>query len=226
MSLSAPSPTNETYFCSLSCDRYTSLKLEVTSVNNQCRFVTYCKLGLRSSGSHQYGLRFAYIYMNSARTASSEPRARSPLIPLDKLSWILDAAFAIPGTRWRIGVDALLGLIPGVGDTVGAALSTYIIYTGARLGASKRTLLKMVGNVILESIIGLVPIVGDIFDIAWRANMRNVELLRTESRLTVRSERSSQQVAFLLAAGAGIFLVLLLVISLFLVLWLYRLIIG
>ena len=163
--------------------------------------------------------------MNSAQTTLSESRARSPLSPLDKLSWILDAAFAIPGTRWRIGVDALLGLIPGVGDTVGAALSTYIIYAAACLGAPKRTLLKMVGNVMVETVIGVIPIVGDIFDIAWRANMRNVELLRAESRLTFHSERSSQQVALLFAVGAGIFLTLLLVISLFLMLWLYRVII-
>lgn len=165
------------------------------------------------------------LYMNSAQTTSSESCARAPLSPLDKLSWILDAAFAIPGTRWRIGVDALLGLIPGVGDTVGAALSTYIIYAAACLGAPKRTLLKMVGNVMVETVIGVIPIVGDIFDIAWRANMRNVELLRAESRLAFHSERSSQQVALLFAVGAGIFLTLLLVISLFLMLWLYRVII-
>jgi hypothetical protein len=97
---------------------------------------------------------------------------------LDKLSRLLDNAFAIPGTRFRIGIDGILGLIPGIGDATGAALSIYLIFQAARLGLPVSTLLRMVGNVALETVVGAVPIVGDIFDIVWKANIRNMALLR------------------------------------------------
>lgn len=97
---------------------------------------------------------------------------------LDKLSRFLDSAFAIPGTRFRIGLDGIVGFIPGIGDAIGAALSIYLIYEAARLGLPVRALLRMAGNVALETVVGTVPIVGDIFDIVWKANIRNMALLR------------------------------------------------
>jgi len=112
---------------------------------------------------------------------------------LDALSRLLDTAFSIPGTRYRIGLDALLGLIPGIGDSLGAMLSAYIIVEAARLGAPKRLLARMIGNVMVEVIVGVVPIVGDLFDIAWKANIRNVALLRTYRDALGREERSSRQ---------------------------------
>ena len=112
---------------------------------------------------------------------------------LDALSRLLDSAFSIPGTRFRIGLDGLLGLIPGIGDSLGAALSAYIIVEAARLGAPRRLLLRMIGNVAVEGIVGAVPIVGDVFDIVWKANVRNVALLRTHRNALGRQERSSRQ---------------------------------
>ncbi len=96
---------------------------------------------------------------------------------LGRLAWLLDEAFTIPGTNQRVGFDALIGLIPGVGDTVGALLSTYIIVEGARRGASPWMVVRMLGNVAVETVIGVVPIVGDLFDVVWKSNTRNLQLL-------------------------------------------------
>jgi hypothetical protein len=119
-------------------------------------------------------------------TAGSE---EGRLRRLDKLSRLLDNAFAIPGTRFRIGLDGILGLIPGIGDATGAALSIYLIVQAARLGLPVSTLLRMVGNVALETVVGAVPIVGDIFDIVWKANIRNMALLRGHRPLAVAKAR-------------------------------------
>ena len=96
---------------------------------------------------------------------------------LRQLAWWLDAAFRIPGTQQRVGLDAILGLIPGVGDTIGAVLSTYIIVAAARRGASVWTVTRMLGNVAVETMIGAVPFVGDLFDMVFKANLRNLALL-------------------------------------------------
>ena len=96
---------------------------------------------------------------------------------LRRLAWWLDEAFRIPGTRQRVGFDALIGLIPGVGDTFGALLSTYIIVEAARRGASTWTVARMLGNVAVETLFGAFPIVGDLFDVVFKANQRNMALL-------------------------------------------------
>lgn len=96
---------------------------------------------------------------------------------LRRLAWLLDEAFPIPGTQQRIGLDALIGLIPGIGDAVGALLSTYIILEGARRGASVWTVVRMLGNVALETTMGAIPFLGDLFDVAFKANRRNIDLL-------------------------------------------------
>ena len=96
---------------------------------------------------------------------------------LQRVAWLLDAAFPIPGTQQRFGLDALIGLIPGVGDTIGALLSTYIIVEAARRGASVWTVARMLGNVAVESVIGAIPLLGDLFDVVFKANIRNLALL-------------------------------------------------
>jgi hypothetical protein len=96
---------------------------------------------------------------------------------LQRVAWLLDEAFRIPGTQQRFGVDALIGLIPGVGDTIGALLSTYIIVEAARRGASVWTVARMLGNVAVETVIGAIPLLGDLFDVVFKANMRNLALL-------------------------------------------------
>src|SRR5262245_55289787 len=93
------------------------------------------------------------------------------------LSRLLDEQFRIPGTTYRVGLDGLLGLIPGVGDAAGALLSTYILYEAIRLGVPTTMLLRMIANIGIDTVGGAIPIVGDIFDMAWKANKKNAALL-------------------------------------------------
>lgn len=93
------------------------------------------------------------------------------------LSRLLDEQFRIPGTTYRVGLDGLLGLIPGVGDAAGALLSAYIVYEAIRLGAPSTVLLRMLANIGIDTVGGAIPIVGDIFDMAWKTNKKNAALL-------------------------------------------------
>jgi hypothetical protein len=97
---------------------------------------------------------------------------------LERLAELLDSALPVPGTRFRVGLDSIFGFIPGIGDAAGAAVSTYLIFEAARLGVSVGTLLRMVGNVAIETVIGAVPLLGDLFDVFWKANLKNLALLR------------------------------------------------
>lgn len=101
---------------------------------------------------------------------------------LDHLESWLDSKFAIPGTGVRIGLDGLIGLIPGVGDTLTAGLSALIIFDAHRKGARKRTLVRMVSNSAVDMVIGIIPLVGDLFDFAYKSNVKNVQLLKQELR--------------------------------------------
>lgn len=96
---------------------------------------------------------------------------------LDKLAKLMDAQFTIPGTNIRFGLDALIGLIPGVGDLSTFAISGYMLFIMAKNGASGFVLTRMVLNVLADAIIGAVPILGDIFDVAFKANIRNMRLM-------------------------------------------------
>jgi len=93
------------------------------------------------------------------------------------LSRLLDEQWRIPSTSYRVGLDGLLGLLPGVGDTLGALLSAYILYEASRLGLPRGILLRMVANVGLDTVLGAIPVVGDVFDIAWKANKKNIALI-------------------------------------------------
>lgn len=97
---------------------------------------------------------------------------------LDRLAWLLDNSIRVPGTKWRIGIDGLIGLIPGLGDLLGALMSSYLVVEAARAGASVSLILRMGLNIVLETVVGVVPIIGDLFDFAFKANLRNVRLLR------------------------------------------------
>jgi hypothetical protein len=98
-------------------------------------------------------------------------------VRLNRLAWLLDSSIRVPGTDFRIGLDALLGLLPGGGDVAGVLLSGYIVLEAARMGAPGKTLFLMVLNVAVEAFVGVLPLVGDLFDAAWKANQRNVSLL-------------------------------------------------
>ena len=114
---------------------------------------------------------------NYALTADPETLDPQTAERLRKLAYWLDDRFRIPGTNWRVGLDGLIGLIPGVGDTVTTALATYIILEAKRLGVPTGTLLRMIGNVLGDFAVGAVPVVGDLIDLRWKANRKNIQLL-------------------------------------------------
>ncbi len=100
------------------------------------------------------------------------------LAELERFAALLDAQIGIPGTRFRVGLDGLLGLLPGIGDGAGALLSLYIVLRARSLGAPPGLLARMLVNVAVDSAVGAVPIAGDLFDMIYKANRRNVRLLR------------------------------------------------
>ena len=129
---------------------------------------------------------------------------------LDNLSRYLDGMFRIPGTGWRFGLDALIGLIPNVGDTITMFPSFYILIAGVRYGVPKITLLRMAFNIGLDYVVGMVPFIGDIFDLFWQSNKKNMDLIRT--RATGHSGTRSD---YWFVFGIMGFLVLLLATTIF-----------
>jgi hypothetical protein len=97
---------------------------------------------------------------------------------IDALSRLFDTAFMVPRTNIRFGLDALIGLVPGVGDLITTALSLYIVNEARALGAPALLVVRMLANVALDGVVGAVPLFGDVFDVAFRANHRNLALLR------------------------------------------------
>jgi len=109
---------------------------------------------------------------------------------LERLSWLLDDMVRVPGLNWRFGLDALVGLIPGFGDTATALASFYILVSAVRYGVPKVTILRMGMNIGLDYVVGSLPFVGDLFDVWWKSNQRNVALL--SERATVSAEEARQ----------------------------------
>jgi hypothetical protein len=106
-----------------------------------------------------------------------QPIANSRLAQARALAKLLDRAVRVPGTNISFGLDALLGLIPGGGDLAGAAFSAWLIILGARMGLPSHVLARMVANVAVDTLGGTVPLIGDLFDVAWKSNTRNLALL-------------------------------------------------
>jgi hypothetical protein len=131
-------------------------------------------------------------------------------VRLRRLSYLLDNSIPIPGTPFRIGVDSIIGLIPGVGDLVGGAFSLYIILEAARLGVPRSLIARMGWNVAIDVLVGAVPLLGDLFDAGWKANLRNLALVERHVHLPEESARASRRfmmllvvLVLLLLAGAG-----------------------
>jgi hypothetical protein len=139
----------------------------------------------------------------STRGPTAEVRAK-----LSRLAWLLDSSIPIPGTRFTIGLDALIGLFPVIGDVVGVVLSSYILREAAALGVSRSILLRMAFNVAVEGLVGMIPFAGDVFDAAFKANQRNVRLLNAYFDQPAQAARSSRAFVFWLSfAVAGLLLV-------------------
>jgi hypothetical protein len=138
-----------------------------------------------------------------------EPDSALPrdLVALRRFAFLMDEAFVLPGKKVRVGLDALLGLIPGIGDVIGALLSTWIIAGALRHRVPARHIVRMVLNVAIDLIFGAVPLAGDMFDFLYEENMMNMRLLE-KHRDRRRPPRSSAEIAFVLGAII-VFLVLL-----------------
>ena len=108
---------------------------------------------------------------------AAAPAARA-LRRLERLAYWLDGAFRLPGTRWRFGLDGILGLVPGAGDSLTAVAGAYIILEAWRLGVPSNVIARMLGNIGIDWAVGSVPVLGDVFDFAFKSHRRNVDLLR------------------------------------------------
>ena len=133
--------------------------------------------------------------LSNSGLEASEHELHPRLRRLRSLSHILDNAIAIPGLGYRVGLDPLIGLLPGGGDLVAGLISIYVIAEAARLGVPAATLGRMGLNILLEVVVGTVPMVGDLFDVVWKANARNVALLERH----IRHPRPSRRIDKLFA---------------------------
>lgn len=119
---------------------------------------------------------------------AAAPSSDAALKRLQTVANLLDSAFVIPGTRQRVGIDAVIGLIPGIGDVLTTLLSSYIIWEARNLGVSKLALTRMLANLGVHAAVGSLPLVGDLFDAFFRVNQRNMRILRAQ--LERQSDRS------------------------------------
>ena len=139
---------------------------------------------------------------------------------LELLARFMDDLFVIPGTGIRFGLDAILGLIPGIGDTATSLVAFYILNAARQHGVPRVTLVRMAGNVAIDFIVGSVPFIGDLFDVTWKANRKNVELLQRHIVATPTEQRKARRGDWLFVAGLILGLILLLIGSITVAVWL------
>jgi len=150
---------------------------------------------------------------NSRRAATVEKS-------LEQLSWLMDDLFRIPVIGWRFGLDALVGLIPGFGDTATSLVSFYILAAAVRYRVPKITLLRMGTNIAIDYVVGSLPVVGDVADAWWKSNHMNLELLKKRATVPVEEARSGRISDWLFVGGIILGLVALAIGSAFLSLYL------
>ena len=150
------------------------------------------------------------------------PDDRTRMRDVDRLAHLLDDLIPIPGTKIRVGLDSILGLLPGGGDLVGGALSAWILVAATRLGAPPAVIARMGANVLLDTVVGVVPVLGDLFDVAWRANRRNVDLLGRYVAAPQAVHKSSRGVL----AVVLVVLLAALIGAAFVTVWLVRWLLG
>jgi Domain of unknown function (DUF4112) len=132
---------------------------------------------------------------------------------LRSLSRLWDESLRIPGTKFRVGLESVIGLLPFGGDAIGIVLSCYILFHAIEFRLPQAILLRMALNVLIDGVIGTVPILGDLFDSTWKANTRNVNLLEAYLRHSGSSHRATRSFLILLSAGVILVVVMLFVVS-------------
>lgn len=146
-------------------------------------------------------------------------RRESSSARMDRLAYILDTVFRVPGTEMRFGIDPILGLIPGLGDATGLVLSAYLVLEAARTRASRSVLLRMLFNVTIDSIFSVVPFAGDLLDAGWKANTRNLSLLRRHLDDPRGTDAASRTFILLVFLGLILLFVATVVSAVFAIRW-------
>ncbi len=162
--------------------------------------------------------------MNSVPATSSDSVeiAVRRLDRVRSLTRLLDSSIRIPGTGRTIGLDPLIGLVPWLGDAIGATLSAWLVWQSARLGATRATLVRMLWNVAVETLLGVVPLVGDLFDATWKANTRNLSLLERHLADPVATRSASRRFWVVIATGVVGSLVGMILVSGWMLAWVLR----
>lgn len=135
-------------------------------------------------------------------TPAPRESAPRPLARARRLAWLLDESIPVPGTSWRVGLDPLVGLVPGLGDWVSWGVGLHLLWGAGRMGAGPGVLLRMAGNLVVDAVTGVVPVLGDLFDLAWKANTRNLRLLEAHAADATRTERTSRWIVGSILGGS------------------------
>jgi Domain of unknown function (DUF4112) len=167
------------------------------------------------------GSRIINVDGNGNVRSVEEAGVRETRQRLASLAWLLDSSIPIPGTRFTVGIDALIGLFPLIGDLIGVLFSSYILSEASRLGAPKSVLMRMSFNIGIEGLVGIVPFAGDLFDAAFKANQRNVKILNDWFDRPEKTERASRAFGVGLLVAVVLFLALLGYVGFLLVRWLF-----
>lgn len=133
---------------------------------------------------------------------------------LETLSHYLDGLFRVPGVGWRFGLDSIIGLIPGAGDTVTTVASFYILAAAVRYRVPKITILRMALNIAIDYVVGAIPFLGDAFDFVWKSNQKNMALLRTRATVSAAEANNARLADWLFVGGIMLLLLILLLASL------------
>lgn len=121
--------------------------------------------------------------------SGDDPQAEA-LKRMELVANLLDSAFLVPGTNQRIGIDAIIGLVPGIGDVITTLLSSYVLWEAKRVGVSRLAMTRMVGNLAVHATLGSVPLIGDAFDAWFRVNQRNLKIVRSHIARRPQATRS------------------------------------
>ncbi|MEG5044142.1 DUF4112 domain-containing protein [Microcoleus sp. B4-C1] len=162
---------------------------------------------------------------NSSPNTPSQSHIAS-LRRLRRISHLLDNAIPIPGTKYRIGLDPILGLIPGGGDVITSIFAGYVVFKSAQMGVPQETLVKMAANIVFDTVAGTVPVAGDLLDVAWKANVKNIELL--DAHLGSPEQGKKADWLFVVALLLGLILIVggVIFLSVMLFAWLFQVITG